>query len=196
MYAYLRVCVCACACACAWISEGHFLSSCCSHRGANAPSILFPTSQTTKWSPCRPLCEHTLVKKQNLLCKYVKGQEGLWPFKKGERGPMTWLHKYEMYVGCCWHITAKNRSQINIHTHWKLSPIHSHDESTQQQLCLLFWWTVQVAFMDRKIVYGSLMTRHLLSTFVYMKMWDCKYAHSWLGLLDYGKNHNLDYLGQ
>lgn len=34
-----------------------------------------------------------------------------------ERGPMTWLHKYEMCVACCWHIMAKDRLQIHTHKH-------------------------------------------------------------------------------
>lgn len=87
---------------------------------------------------------------------YIYVQCWLWLFIKGERGPMTWLHKYEMYVGCCWHITAKDRPQINIHTLKAFTHSLARLKCSAAALRLLFWWAVQVAFMDRNIVYGSI----------------------------------------
>lgn len=59
VYAYLHFYVCVCACV--WVYLSGPFPHACSHGGTNAPSILFPTSQT-KWSPYQPLCEPAEIK--------------------------------------------------------------------------------------------------------------------------------------
>ena len=114
--------------------------------------------------------------------KYGKGQQGQYLFKmlivpiqrekERERGPMTWLRKYETCVTRCWHILAKDRLQAHAHTHAhkhteSFSPIDSQGMDLSSS-SLLFRWRLQVALMNRKIVYRSFMIRHPFAVFAYV----------------------------